>query len=74
MRMSEYEPETGDLVYDAAAHRVGVVMGRVGPCWQLRPVGGGREWDAAGPLRAATPSETLSAGVAMANARSRGEL
>ncbi|MEU1401403.1 hypothetical protein ABZ471_03380 [Streptomyces sp. NPDC005728] len=25
--------------------RIGEVMGRVGGCVQLRPVGGGREWD-----------------------------
>ncbi|MEU1023781.1 hypothetical protein ABZ366_17145 [Streptomyces sp. NPDC005904] len=38
-----------------------------------RPVGGGREWDARGPVRLATPAERLSADVARANARSRGE-
>jgi hypothetical protein len=49
-------------------------MGHEGPYFQLRPVGGGREWDASGPLRPPTDAERLSAGVAMANARSRGEL
>lgn len=72
--MSTYEPETGDLVWDEAARTVGRVMGHVGLCYQLRPPGGGREWDAGGPLRPATDAERLSAGVAVANARSRGEL
>ncbi|MFI1044989.1 hypothetical protein ACH4U3_04110 [Streptomyces griseoruber] len=68
-----YKPESGDLVWDANARKVGQVMGHVGPYWQLRPVGGGCEWDASAPLRPATASERLSAGVALANARSRGE-
>ncbi|MFJ8139207.1 hypothetical protein [Streptomyces sp. NPDC096013] len=71
--MNTYEPETGDLVYDEATCKVGRVMGREGPRFQLRPPGGGREWDADGPLRPATDAERLSAGVALANARSRGE-
>jgi hypothetical protein len=71
--MNAYEPEPGELVYDEATRKVGRVMGHVGPCHQLRPVGGGREWDARGPLRPATAAEKLSAGVALANARSRGE-
>ncbi|MFI5880198.1 hypothetical protein [Streptomyces sp. NPDC051554] len=72
--MSTYEPDVGDLVFDEASRRVGEAMGHEGPYWQLRPVGGGREWDAQGPLRPPTDAERLSAGVAMANARSRGEL
>lgn len=71
--MNGYEPETGELVWDEAMRKVGQVMGCEGPYWQLRPVGGGREWDALGPLRPATAAERLSAGVALANARSRGE-
>lgn len=71
--MNEFTPEIGDLVYDEASRKVGVAMGHEGPRWQLRPVGGGREWDAQGPLRAPTDAERLSAGVAMANARSRGD-
>lgn len=70
---SEGGPQTGDLVYDEATRKVGRVMGHEGPYVQLRPPGGGREWDAHGPLRPATASERLSAGVALANARSRGE-
>ncbi|WP_405581495.1 hypothetical protein [Streptomyces sp. NBC_01092] len=71
--MNAYTPDTGDLVWDETARKVGRVMGREGGCYQLRPPGGGREWDAQGPLRPATAAEKLSAGVAMANARSRGE-
>ncbi|WP_406508176.1 hypothetical protein [Streptomyces sp. NBC_00212] len=71
--MSAYEPEIGDLVYDEATRRIGAAVDRVGPRWQLKPPGGGREWDAHGPLRAATQEERLSCGVALANARSRGE-
>ncbi|MFI6404498.1 hypothetical protein [Streptomyces sp. NPDC050548] len=71
--MNTYAPEPGELVYDEATRKVGRVMGNEGPYWQLRPVGGGLEWDARGPLRPATAAEGLSAGVALANARSRGE-
>ena len=71
--MDEFTPEIGDLVYDESARKVGHAMGHEGPHWQLRPVGGGREWDARGPLRPPTDAERLSAGVALANARSRGE-
>jgi hypothetical protein len=65
----------GDLVKDAKADgRVGRVMGFVGGRVQLRPPGGGIEWDAqAENLTPVTPAEALSAGVARANARSRGE-
>lgn len=71
--MSEGTPEIGDVVYDEVTRKVGELMGHVGPYWQLRPVGGGREWDARGSIRPATTAEKLSAGVALANARSRGE-
>lgn len=71
--MNGYTPKIGDLVYDEARRKVGRVMDRVGPYWQLKPSGGGREWDAHGPLRPATQEERLSCDVALANARSRGE-
>ena len=70
--MNAYTPQVDDLVWDREARRVGRVMGREGGCWQLRPPEGGREWDASGPVRPATAAERLSAGVAMAYARSRG--
>ncbi|MFZ3562908.1 hypothetical protein ACOKM5_44035 [Streptomyces sp. BH097] len=73
MTGSPYVPLRGDLVWDEASRRVGQIVDHVGPFWQLKPPhGGGREWDARGPLRPATQEERLSAGVALANARSRG--
>ncbi|WP_107097909.1 hypothetical protein [Streptomyces atriruber] len=38
--------KTGDLAVDEARQRLGQVMGHEGPYLQLRPPGGGREWDA----------------------------
>ena len=68
-------PPVGAHVVDTVTGRVGVVMGHVGPYVQLRPYGGGREWDAdPGAVRQATPAERLRAATAYANARSRGEL
>ncbi|MFJ5712287.1 hypothetical protein [Streptomyces sp. NPDC093105] len=47
-------------------------MGAEGPYLQLRPLGGGREWDAEPThLHPLTGAELLSALVAEANARSR---
>ncbi|UXX95796.1 hypothetical protein N7U49_35385 [Streptomyces sp. AD2-2] len=71
--MNGYTPDVGDLAFDEATAKVGEVVAHVGPYFQLRPVGGGREWDASGPLRPATQAERLSCGVALANATSRGE-
>lgn len=71
--MSAYEPDVGDLAYDEATAKVGEVVDHVDGCRQLKPVGGGREWDAHGPLRPASQAERLSCGVALANATSRGE-
>ncbi|WP_139141116.1 MULTISPECIES: hypothetical protein [Streptomyces] len=69
------EPVVGSAVRDLARDRVGVVMGREGPYLQLRPLCGGREWDA-GPdrVRLLTHAEALSARVAEVNARSRQRL
>ncbi|MFG2638866.1 hypothetical protein ACGFX8_34895 [Streptomyces sp. NPDC048362] len=73
--MTENVPDIGDLAYDETARRIGVVMGHVGPYVQLRPVGGGREWDCKPDrVRGVTAAERLSASVAQANARSRGDL
>jgi hypothetical protein len=72
--MTECKPKIGEIVEDTGAQRIGRVMGFEGPYVQLRPVDGGREWDARSDrLRPATLAEALSAGVAAANARSRGE-
>ncbi|WP_282700055.1 hypothetical protein [Streptomyces sp. CC219B] len=69
-----YEPRLGDVVEDTAARKFGKVLGFVGPYVQLRPIGGGIEWDARpDKLRPATAEEAISAGVARANARSRAE-
>jgi hypothetical protein len=61
----------GVAVRDTASDRVGLVMGREGPYLQLRPLGGGREWDA-DPARVERvgPAELLHVRVAEANARS----
>ncbi|MEU8715030.1 hypothetical protein [Streptomyces sp. NPDC048663] len=56
------EPPVGALVIDTARDRLGYVMGREGPYVQLRPVAGGREWDAEPALvRRATDEERLRA-------------
>ena len=61
----------GDTAYDPVRKCVGVVMDHLGPNFQLRPLGGGREWDAdPARVRPPTPAELLSARVADANTRS----
>ena len=63
-------PDVGALVVDRRNGKVGVVMGHVGPYVQLRPPCGGREWDVPPKdVRAPTPTEELSAKVAVANRR-----
>jgi hypothetical protein len=70
-----YVPVVGSYAVDTRDGRVGVVMGKEGPYVQLRPFGGGREWDAdPEALRAATAMERLRAATAYENARSRGEV
>ncbi|WP_329116487.1 hypothetical protein [Streptomyces sp. NBC_01465] len=65
-------PEPGTLVLDTATDRVGIVMGSEGPYLQLRPPGGGREWDAApASVRAASATDTLRARVGELNADRR---
>lgn len=76
-REAEPRPElaVGAVVMDEEHGRVGEVMDRVRGNLQLRPVRGGREWDAdPARVRPATSAERLSAAVAAANAVSRGEL
>jgi hypothetical protein len=69
------KPSIGSYVYDTLSGRIGVVMGHEGPYVQLRPHGGGKEWDAdPASVRPATPAERLRAATAYANARSRGEV
>ncbi|MEV7679404.1 hypothetical protein AB0O64_12730 [Streptomyces sp. NPDC088341] len=60
----------GAMMVDRRSGKVGVVMGRVGPYVQLRPPRGGREWDVPPEdVRTPTPTEELSAKVAVANRR-----
>ena len=60
--------DKGTVVMDAATGRVGQVMGREGLYVLLRPVGGGKEWEARPEnVRVATAAERLSARVAEAN-------
>ncbi|MEV6177602.1 hypothetical protein [Streptomyces sp. NPDC052015] len=62
----------GEAVRDTARDRVGRVMGHEGPYVQVRPLGGGREWDAdPRNVRPLSQGELLSALLAEANARSR---
>jgi len=64
--------EPGTLVYDAQTRKVGEYRDEVGPYVMLRPVGGGREWQAdPARVRVATREERLGAGVRAANDRSR---
>ncbi|WP_307715738.1 hypothetical protein [Streptomyces sp. V4I23] len=63
-------PAVGAVMVDRRNGRVGVVMGHVGPYVQLRPPHGGREWDVPPEdVRPTTPTEELSAKVAVANRR-----
>lgn len=72
--MTADKPAIGTIVKDNRRRAFGRVMAHEGPYVQLRPVAGGREWDAMpDDLSPATTAESLSAGVAVANARSRGE-
>jgi len=65
----------GSYAVDTCTGKVGMVMGYEGPYVQLRPLGGGKEWDCEpGTVRRATAAERLSAATAYANARSRGEV
>ncbi len=64
--------EPGTLLYDTATDQVGEYRDQSGPYAMLRPVGGGREWQAhPSTLRPATDRERLSAGVRAANGRTR---
>lgn len=73
-RPGGYEPRPRDTVTDTAANRVGQVVDIIGTVVWLRPVGGGIEWDAhPEDLLPVTAAERLSAGLAVVNARSRGE-
>ncbi|WLQ40092.1 hypothetical protein P8A22_08800 [Streptomyces laculatispora] len=68
----EAVPAIGEAVRDTSRDRVGRVTDHPGPYCRLRPLGGGREWDAdPSHLRAMSQDELLSALLAEVNARSR---
>ncbi|MFC9915849.1 hypothetical protein [Streptomyces sp. NPDC059862] len=68
-------PPPGTAVYDPTRDRIGIVMGHEGPYLQLRPLSGGREWDAdPHRIQPFTPAELLRARLAEANERSRTKL
>ncbi|MBJ7903395.1 hypothetical protein IF655_08780 [Streptomyces sp. DSM 110735] len=60
--MAEEEPPEGSLAIDTERDKLGYVMGHVGPYVRLRPLAGGREWDAdPAHVRRATDAERLRA-------------
>jgi hypothetical protein len=65
-------PGIGELAKDTARDRIGVVMGALGGRVQLRPLGGGTEWDVMPDnVVAPSPREELSARLAIRNGNSR---
>ncbi|MFI5965130.1 hypothetical protein ACIA8J_23545 [Streptomyces asoensis] len=61
-------PVVGEVAKDSASGRIGVVMGEIGGRVQMRPVRGGREWDAMpGGVVALSAREELSARLAVRN-------
>ncbi|MDF4253902.1 MULTISPECIES: hypothetical protein [Streptomyces] len=65
-------PPAGAFAVDVRTGRVGQVMGREGPYVQLRPPGGGCEWDVPpDAVRPARVSEELRARVTDLNWQSR---
>jgi hypothetical protein len=68
-------PGIGELAKDTASGRIGVVMGEVGARVQIKPIGGGVEWDAMPDnVVALTAREELSARLAIRNGNSRDRL
>ncbi|MFC4464936.1 hypothetical protein ACFPH6_10345 [Streptomyces xiangluensis] len=64
--------EPGALVYDVGARKVGEYRDKAGPYAMLRPVGGGREWEAdPALLRPATQEERIDASLMAANHRTK---
>ncbi|MFJ2230921.1 MULTISPECIES: hypothetical protein [Streptomyces] len=65
-------PAIGELAKDTVRGRVGVVMGEVGGRVQIRPVGGGVEWDALpDSVVELSAREGLSARLTVRNGNSR---
>jgi hypothetical protein len=66
------KPPIGTPVVDTRTGKVGIVMGHEGPYVQLRPYGGGREWDAdPAALREATGAERVPPSVPADSGRTR---
>ncbi|MDJ1130793.1 hypothetical protein [Streptomyces iconiensis] len=64
-------PAVGQAVFDTVRNRFGQVTGHEGPCLQLCPLAGGRQWDAdPAQVRVLGRRELLRVLVAEANARS----
>ena len=71
----EFVPELHEIVKDCRRNVLGRVMGHTGPYFQLRPLGGGREWDVSPEfIEKADPHEVLRAKTQVENRRARGEL
>lgn len=69
------KPSVGTTVKDSKTGDIGRVMGHVGGYVQLRPLNGGKEWDAeTANLEYAHQSDALSGAVAEVNARSAGRV
>ncbi|MFG2858714.1 hypothetical protein ACGFZ9_50800 [Streptomyces mirabilis] len=65
-------PGIGELAKDSARGRIGVVMGEIGGRLQIRPIRGGKEWDAMPDnVVALSAREELSARLAVKNGNSR---
>jgi hypothetical protein len=65
-------PGVGELAKDSARGRIGVVMGEIGGRVQIRPIRGGREWDAMPDnVVALSAREELRARLAVKNGNSR---
>ncbi|WP_233416461.1 hypothetical protein [Streptomyces sp. N35] len=69
--MSADLPLVGAYAVDTRTGTVGQVMGREGGYVQLRPPGGGREWNCPPDAVAHAPHEVLRARVREANRRGR---
>jgi hypothetical protein len=68
-------PGIGELAKDSARGRIGVVMGEIGGRVQIRPIRGGKEWDAMPDnVVALSAREELSARLAVKTGNSRGGL
>ncbi|MGW2207892.1 hypothetical protein [Streptomyces sp. NPDC001781] len=68
----EEGPALGAYALDVRDGRLGEVMGRVGGRVQLRPLGGGREWDVPPEhLGEAAPADVLRERVRLLNREAR---